>query len=173
LRFKSSIAAAGLGLMLVSACGGSGAVGGTIEITGEDYGFQGVPETVASGAELTFTNTSESEFHEMVVVRIVDGEERPLEELIELPEEESESLIEFQGVLIAMPGESGFNPEVEGTSVAIGAAGRYAIFCFVPQGADPAVVEDAMAGATEGPPDLGDGTPHAFLGMASEFRVEG
>ena len=164
--------AAILGLALVSACGGSGAVEGTIEITGQDYSFEGVPEIAASGAELTFTNGSGVEFHEMVVFRVVDGEERTLEELLELPEEESESLIEFQGVLVAMPGEDGFNPEVEGTSVAVGEAGRYAIVCFIPQGADPAVVEEAMAGATEGPPDLGDGTPHAFLGMAAEFQVE-
>ena len=108
----------------------------------------------------------------MVVFRVVDGEDPTLEELLELPEEESESLIEFQGVLVAMPGENGFNPEAEGTSVAVGEAGRYAIVCFIPQGADPAVVEEAMAGATEGPPDLGDGTPHAFLGMAAEFQVD-
>jgi hypothetical protein len=172
LRFKTSMIAAVLGLALVSACGGSGAVEGTIEITGQDYAFEGVPEIAASGAELTFTNGSGVEFHEMVVFRVVDGEERTLEELLELPEEESESLIEFQGVLVAMPGEDGFDPEAEGTSVAVGEAGRYAIVCFIPQGADPAVVEEAMAGATEGPPDLGDGTPHAFLGMAAEFQVE-
>ena len=99
-----------LGLVLVSACGGSGAVGGTIEITGQDYGFAGLPEVAASGAELTFTNGSDVEFHEMVVLRIADGEERTLQELLELPDEESESLVEFQGVLVALPGEDGFNP---------------------------------------------------------------
>ena len=50
--------AAILSLALVSACGGSGAVDGTIEITGQDYSFEGVPEIAASGAELTFTNGS-------------------------------------------------------------------------------------------------------------------
>ena len=78
--------AAVLGLALVSACGGSGAVEGTIEITGQDYAFAGVPEIAASGAELTFTNGSAAEFHEMVVFRVVDGEDRTLEELLELPE---------------------------------------------------------------------------------------
>ncbi|MGH8953352.1 MAG: hypothetical protein ACRDX9_18270 [Acidimicrobiia bacterium] len=172
MRYKAGTAFAVLGLALVSACGGSGAADGTIEITGLDYGFAGVPETAATGAELTFSNESEAEFHEMVVFRIADGEERPLPELLELPEEESESLIEFQGVLVALPGEDGFNPEADGTSVALGEAGRYAIVCFIPQGADPAAVEEAMANATDGPPDLGDGTPHAFLGMAAEFQVE-
>ena len=65
-----------LGLALVSACGGSGAVEGTIEITGQDYAFEGVPGVAASGAELTFTNGSGVEFHEMVVFHVVDGEER-------------------------------------------------------------------------------------------------
>lgn len=173
MRLKTSMTASALALALVSACGGSDAAEGTIEITGQDFAFEGVPETAVSGAELAFRNESEVEFHEMVVFRIVDGEERPLTELLELPEEESESLIEFQGVLVAMPGESGFNPESESTSVALSEAGRYGIVCFIPQGADPAAVEEAMAGATEGPPDLGDGTPHAFLGMAAEFQVEG
>lgn len=170
MRRKTFLALVIPGLALISACG-SGAVSGTIEITGGDYVFENVPETVASGAELTFKNGG-AEFHEMVVFRIVDGEERSIQELIELPEEESESLIEFQGVLVAMPGEDGISPEAGGASVPIGAAGRYGIVCFIPQGADPAAVEAAMAGATEGPPDLGDGTPHAFLGMASEFEVE-
>lgn len=159
--------------LAVTACGGSGAADGTIEVTGQDYGFAGVPEAAVSGAELTFTNGSEAEFHEMVVFRIADGDERTLQELLELPEAESESLIEFQGVLVAMPGETGFNPEAEGTSITLGEAGRYAILCFIPQGADPAVVAEAMANAEGGPPDLEDGMPHAFLGMASEFEVEG
>ncbi len=34
--------------------------------------------------------------------------------------------------------------------------------------------EEAMAGGeAEGPPDRGEGTPHAFLGMVDEFTVEG
>jgi len=36
------------------------------------------------------------------------------------------------------------------------------------------VLEAAMTGGeSEGPPDMGDGTPHAFLGMVGEFQVEG
>ncbi len=163
---------AGLGLLLVTACGGSGAGDGTFEISGVDYGFSGVPETATVGAELTFTNDSDVEVHEIVAFRIADGEERPLQELLELPDEETEGLIEPVGVLVALPGEAGANPEGEGNSIALGQPGRYAILCFIPQGADPAVVEEAMAGGAEGPPDMGDGTPHAFLGMAAEFQVE-
>lgn len=172
MRHRAASFVAVLGLAALAACDGSGATDGTIEIAGVDYGFSGVPETAAVGAELTFTNDSDVEVHEMVAFRIADGEERPLQELLELPDEESESLIEFQGVLVALPGDEGSNPEGEGNSIVLGEAGRYAIVCFIPQGADPAVVEEAMAGGAEGPPDMGDGTPHAFLGMAAEFQVE-
>ncbi|MGH8912277.1 MAG: hypothetical protein ACRDVD_07170 [Acidimicrobiia bacterium] len=174
MRKIASLSVAVLGLSVVAACGGSGAAEGTIEITGNDYSFAGVPDVVASGAELTFTNASAAEVHEMVVMKIVDGEERPIEELLALPEEDADSLVEFQGVLVALPEQDGVNPEAEGSSIVMTDAGRYAIVCFIPQGADPAVLEQAMAGGeAEGPPDMGDGTPHAFLGMVSGFEVEG
>jgi hypothetical protein len=169
---KKSLLVAAVVALAACSGGGSEPVSGTIEVTAQDYSFAGVPEVVASGAELTLTNSSAAEFHEMVVMRIADGENRTIEELLELPEEDSESLAVVQGLLVALPTEAGFNPEVEGTSLTVGEPGRYAMLCFIPQGADPAVVAEAMQGATEGPPDLGDGTPHAFLGMAQEFQVE-
>lgn len=163
------------GLVLIAACGQGGGgepVSGTIEVTGQDYEFVGVPELVASGAEFTFTNASTAEVHEMIVIGIPADETRTLEELLELPEEETADF-PFQGVLVALPGEDGANPEGPGSSITISEPGRYAVVCFIPQGADPAVVEEAMAGGGEGPPDMGGGTPHAFLGMAAEFTVEG
>jgi plastocyanin len=163
-----------VGLLAAGACAGTESpVGGTIEITGVDYAFNGVPGAVQTGAELTFTNASAAEVHEIVVLKIVDGEERTIDELLALPEAESESLVEFQGILVALPGETGVNPEGPGTSITVSEAGRYAVVCFIPQGADPAEVQAAMAEGGEGPPDMGDGTPHAFLGMATEFQVEG
>ncbi len=75
---------------------------------------------------------------------------------------------------MALPGEDGSNPEGAGSSITVTEPGRYAIVCFIPQGADPEMVAEAMAGGgeSEGPPDMGDGTPHAFLGMVAEFQVE-
>ena len=172
---KARVVIAALAALGLAACGGGGAepATGTIEITGQDYSFSGVPELVAPGAELTFTNESTAEVHEVVLMRIADGETRTIEELLELPEDESESLAEFQGVLVALPGEDGINPEAAGaTSIPITEPGRYALVCFIPQGADPAVVAEAMQGGGEGPPEMGDGTPHAFLGMVAEFSVE-
>ena len=169
MKTKALIIAASL---VFAACASTGStpVSGTIEVTGLDYSYSGIPDVVASGAELTFTNASDAEFHEMTVMRIADLETRTIEELLELPESESESLIEFQGVLFAMPGEAGSSPE-GGSSITVTEPGRYAVFCFIPQGADPAAVAEAMQSA-EGPPDLGEGTPHALLGMVAEFQVE-
>jgi hypothetical protein len=55
MKTKALIVAAGL---VFAACGSTGStpVSGTIEATGLDYSYSGIPDVVASGAELTFTN---------------------------------------------------------------------------------------------------------------------
>ena len=169
MKRKALIIAAGLALA-ACATGSSDPVGGTIAVTGQDYSFGGVPSVVASGAEFTFTNGSEAEVHEMLVMKFAVDETRTIEELLELPESDFERLIEFRGVLVALPGEDGSNPEGSGASVAVTEPGRYVLVCFIPQGADPAVMAEAMQSGSE--PSLGDGTPHAFLGMVEEFQVE-
>lgn len=169
MKRTALIAAAGLVLAACASAGGEAATG-TIEVTAQDYSFTGVPELVATGAELTLTNASAAEAHEMVVFRIADVESRTIEELLELPDEEAESLFSFAGHMAAMPGEDGFVTEGDGSSIPLTEPGRYALVCFVPQGTDPEVFAEAVEGATE--PDLGDGTPHAFLGMIEEFQVE-
>jgi plastocyanin len=159
-------------LLVIAACSG-GLASGTIDITGTDYMYSGVPEEVATGAEFTFTNDSQNEVHEIVMVRIADDETRSLDELLELSDEESAEVTEFKGVLVALPGTEGANPEGPGTSITMDEPGRYAIVCFIPEGADPDVVAEAMQNPdAEGPPDMGDGTPHAFLGMVAEFEVK-
>ena len=82
----------------------------------------------------------------MVLVKVADLETRTIEELLALPDEESESLVEFQGVLVALPGEAGGNPEGEGSSITVTEPGRYVLMCSIPQGADPAAVAEAMQG---------------------------
>ena len=169
MRRKVLIIAAGLAFA-GCATGTADPVSGTIAVEARDYSFENVPDVVATRAEITLTNASGGEVHEIVLVKVADLESRTIEELLELPDEESESLVEFQGVLIAMPGEEGSNPEAGGSSLTVTEPGRYAMVCFIPQGADPAVFAEAPVG-DEGP-DLGDGTPHAFLGMVEEFQVE-
>jgi plastocyanin len=148
------------------------AAGETVEVTAVDYSFEGLPDTIEAGTTLSFTNGSTAEFHEMVVIAIPDGEERSVEELIALPPEESDAI--FADVMpalvaVAAPGEAGMAVLGDGT---IADAGRYAVVCFIPVGADPEVVAAAMQSATSEAPDLGDGPPHVSEGMYAELTVE-
>ena len=121
-----------------------------MQITGVDYGFEGVPETVAIGTELAFTNASDTEF------------------TLALGDEAMASMT-FTGVAVAAPGEDGM--VVDG-DLTLTEAGRYVATCFIPVGADPDLVGQAMEGAEGEQPDLGDGPPHAMEGMVAEFVVE-
>lgn len=143
---------------------------GVVVVSGSDYGFD-LTEDVAVGDTLELTNASDAEFHEMVLFRVADSEERSIDELLELPEEESMASLSFLGVAGAAPGEDG---EVVEGSFEITEPGRYVLTCFIPEGADPAVVGDAFFAAdpADGPPDFGEGAPHAMLGMVREFTVE-
>lgn len=141
----------------------------TITVTGVDYGFDGLDGTVDAGSTLAFRNGSDAEFHEMVLFRIADDEDRTVAELFSLPEEEGMAALTFVGVAAGGPGETGALLEGDLT---VTEPGRYALACFVPVGADPDVVAEAFAGASEGPPELPEGKPHVAAGMNAEFEVE-
>lgn len=147
------------------------AVGGTVAITAVDYAFDGVPESVPAGTELTLTNASEEELHEMVVFRVDDDQDMSMDEIIQMAAEESDGpppeWLTFAGVAVAMPAEEGFAPE---GPVVLDEAGRYLLLCFIPTGADPAAFEEAMASGEEPPAD--GGPPHVAEGMAAELTVE-
>ena len=146
---------AGLAL-LAAACGGEtaqqGAGGGgggttptgpeTIQVQAEDYKFHGVPETLPAG-EVTFVLENQGEEpHDFGLVRIKG--DRSAEELVSLPQKQSQKFIENVGNSFAQPGQEGkpLTTELE--------AGRYGYACFV---------------------TTKDGTPHAALGMFGEFTV--
>jgi hypothetical protein len=127
--------------------------GATTDVTGVDYAFEGVPETLPAGPHtFTFANEGE-EPHELVIFRIVD-ENDTLEDLLALPEAEAESRVEEAGGTFALPGEEGEPAEVELE------AGKYAFVCFIPVGT-----------TGETPEETGDGPPHFTEGMATEFTV--
>jgi hypothetical protein len=143
---------------------------GTVEVTAVDYAFEGLPETVPAGTKLTFTNTSETELHELVVMRIPDEEERPLEELLALPEEELGAIFGAgmpATVLLAPPGGEQVSAVGDGT---IAEPGRYAVVCFIPTGADPAAYLESAG--PDGPPDVPGGPPHIVHGMHAELVVQ-
>jgi hypothetical protein len=119
-----------------------------VAVTGVDYAFEGVPETIPAGTvAFDFTNASETEEHEMIVFRKADGVTLSFEEIIQLPEEESEDKVVFASAAFAPPGG-------EGSTLASLDAGEYAMVCFIPVG-----------GAEDGP-------PHFTQGMISTFTVE-
>ncbi|MEO7837098.1 MAG: hypothetical protein ABIS21_05600 [Acidimicrobiales bacterium] len=139
----------------------------TLAVIGADYAFEGVPPTVASGTVVSLSNTSKKEVHELVALRVKDGETRPVSALLQLPEAERDQVTEFRGVLVAFPGEAGFAPQ---GPLTLSQPGRYIFVCTIPTGADPA----AYRAATQkpGPPaDVPGGPPHVAAGMLSELTV--
>jgi plastocyanin len=146
--------------------------GETVEVTGIDYAYEDVPATVAAGTTLTLTNASEAELHELVAMRLPDDEDRPVDELIQLPEEELGAL--FGGppamVLLAPPGEA---PQIAAVGTGtLTEPGRYLLFCAIPIGADPAEYLAAAESSGGGPPEVEGGPPHFTEGMYAETTVE-
>jgi plastocyanin len=141
---------------------------GVITVIARDYAFEGLPTSVPAGTELGMTNQG-AEFHELVVVRINDDVTESLEELLALPDEEALTKV----TLLGMPLLADAGATAEGT-LTLEQEGRYAALCFIPQGTaghielpDPEAPPESQ-GMPEG---IGDGPPHALLGMVQEFTV--
>jgi hypothetical protein len=118
-----------------------------VEVDMVDYGYEGIPETIDAGTyAFALTNSSDAEPHELAMVRKNDGVTQPIEEILELPEEEAMSMVEFIGAGFAPPGG-------EGSALVELTPGDYAVLCFIPVG-----------GGEEGP-------PHFTQGMVQEFTV--
>jgi hypothetical protein len=143
-----------------------------IEVTAIDYGYEDLPDSVEAGTRLTLTNASGKELHELVAVLLPADEERSVEDLVKLPQEELEAL--FAGepamVLLAPPSGAEMIPAVgDGT---LSEPGRYGVFCAIPVGADPDEYLDAAATSQGGPPEVEGGPPHFTQGMYGELTVE-
>jgi uncharacterized cupredoxin-like copper-binding protein len=165
----SSDETTGTGAGASSTAAPTSAASKTLEITGIDYAFTGVPKTVAAGTVVTFKNTSTKEVHELVALRVKDGDTRPVSALLQLPEAERDQAAEFKGVSIALPGEPAVTPE---GPVTLAQPGRYLFVCAIPTGADPAAYKAAMQNPTPGPPpSIPGGPPHVVQGMVSELTV--
>jgi len=118
----------------------------SVDVTGVDYAFEGIPESLPAGpTSFSFTNDG-SEEHEMIVFRKADGETRTIEELLALPEAEAESAVVFATATFSPIGETSYTAgDLD--------AGEYAAVCFIPVGGGE------------------DGPPHFTEGMLSEFEV--
>jgi hypothetical protein len=169
-----------VGALSLVACGGDdnaaeGDAAGeeTFAITGVDFAFEGVPVSMPAGSKLTFTNASDAEAHQLVVLRIPEDEPRSVDALVALPQDELFAVFAEEqppaAVLFAKPGEDGFAAFGDGT---IDEPGRYALLCFVPVGADPDEYLAAAQESQEPVPDVAGGPPHAAEGMFAEISVQ-
>ena len=165
---KDSKVATGAGASSTAAPKAAGG-GKTLTVTGADYEFKGVPKTAAPGTVISFKNSSTKEVHEIVALRVKDGENRPMADLLALPEAESEKVSEFRGVTVAFPGEEGFAPE---GPLTLSQPGRYILICAIPTGADPVAYKAAAAAKQgPGPVEVPGGPPHLTKGMVAELTV--
>lgn len=142
-----------------------------IEVTAVDYGYEGIGDTVPVGTELSLSNESDAEVHEIVLVELPEGEDRAVEDLAQLPEDEVLDLVaeHSTAVSIAPPGEDG---ELVRGDLKLDEPGRYALLCLIPTGADPDEFMEALP-ESDGPPDVDGGARHTVNGMWAELMVEG
>jgi hypothetical protein len=104
-----------------------------------DYAFGGIPEEVAAGPTILTAENAGAEVHEIVIARINDDVELTLEEILALPEEESESMVTFLGGIFPV------FPETTRSTVLSLEPGRHVAICFFPEGTTPEVFEQMMA----------------------------
>ena len=89
-------------------------------------------------------------------MKIADGEERSIDELLALPQEEVEAVVSDVGFVFAPPSLGSWTTlDLE--------PGRYAALCFIPVGTTPDVLQSGA------PPEEGPG--HFMEGMVTEFTV--
>lgn len=143
-----------------------------VTVDAVDYRFEKLPGTVKAGTMLSLNNTSTAEVHELVALRLPDGESRSVEELLALTEAEQAELFGEAPpatVIIAPPAEVGFPVVGDGS---LTEPGRYLVACFIPIGADPAeFLAAAQASGEEEPPQVAGGPPHFTAGMVTEVEV--
>lgn len=142
----------------------------TVVVLASDFEFADVPDTVPVGTKLTLHNDAPTELHELVAFRVADDEDRTLEEIMDLPQDEMQAVLGEPATVILTP------PDSEDAIFATGDGslsepGRYLLACFIPTGVDP---DEYLAAAadSDGPPDVGEGPPHIVHGMYAELQVE-
>jgi hypothetical protein len=144
----------------------------TYDVTLADYKFEGVPDTMAANSKLAVKNSSAKEVHELVAIQLKPGENRPMSELVKLPEAEFQALAATPGppaaVLVAPPNAAGFGAVGDGT---LSRPGRYALVCFIPKGANPQEYLAAAQASQGGPPQVAGGPPHVADGMYEDVTV--
>lgn len=145
--------------------------GDSVAILLGDYHFGGLPDQIAAGTEITVENSSESEVHELVAMRLPDGDERTVDEILAGGMEQMTALGMPALVIVAPPGDA--EPILAVGDGRLHEPGRYLIICTIPTGADPADFMAAMHESSSTPPEVDGGAPHFANGMVDEVVVTG
>ncbi len=131
-----------------------------VDVTAEEYAFEGIPETVAAGETVISLANTGAQVHEVLLLRVNDGVTQTINEILALPDEEAQTMVTNIAAAFASPGEEGWaTTRLE--------KGNYVAICFLPEGATPEAMAEMQATGVEP-----EGAPHFTLGMISEFTVE-
>ncbi len=140
---------------------------GVVGVTLTDFSFGDVPDEVVAGARLQVDNASETELHELVAVRLADGDDRSVGEIVESGLDDVLAAGPPAAVLLAAPGGEQIDAVGDGV---LDEPGRYLLLCAIPTGADPQDYLEAAA-AGDGPPQVDGGPPHFVNGMVDDVVV--
>lgn len=168
------------GAVALTGCGDAAtATPEPITVGAFDYAFEGVPATVAAGTTFELDNESDNdEVHELLAVKLADGEERSASDLLALAPPELGTLIDegLAGFAAAFPASFDGEPPV-GSEVTVAEPGRYLLLCLLPTGGPPDEIAASLAeyvarDGVGGPPAHPEtGPPHAVQGMVTEVTV--
>lgn len=155
---------------LLAACGeehGAAADGGVLTVELTDFSFGDLPDEVPAGTRLAVENASTTELHELVAIRLADGDDRPAADIIHHDLDAVMAGGPPATVLLAPPVGEPIAAVGDGT---LTEPGRYLILCAIPTGADPQAYLQAAA-TSDGPPDVPGGPPHLAHGMFDDLVV--
>lgn len=101
-----------------------------LDVTGIDYGFDGLPDEVPAGTmALRFTNgTTSAEPHELIVLRRPPGDTTPLDDIAAMPPEQVMEDYPMTGVVFAD------GPDASSTAFIDLPTGSYVAICTIPVG---------------------------------------
>lgn len=120
-----------------------------VDVTGVDYGFEGLPSEVPAGLmALRFTNgTSSAEPHELIILQRPPGDETPIDEIAKMSPEAVMTDFPMIGVVFAETADAASASFIDLPT------GRYIAICTIPVGGGES------------------GDPHAAHGMIAELEA--
>jgi hypothetical protein len=125
----------------------------TIDVTAQDYRFEGIPESLEAGDYIVRFDNQGSEFHEVFAGRFNDGVTDSIEDIVRIENED-----EVMQKITPVNAQDAAPGDVKYVSWHLEEPGRYFAVCFVSVGSVNSF-------------DEGGGNPHVEEGMVQEFTV--